>query len=119
MGLNTNHTFEELGTVRCSIVEKNCSASRVQFLKELLEHNGFSVIVVKSPPPKAAAKPATDDPATPLPETFTVGVTDLSFNVMNAIYNRELKTTEGTILDPYYWKQLHSPAREQEWYWKN
>jgi len=119
MALNTNHIFEELDTIRCSIVEKNCTQPRVHFLKGLLEHNGFTVIFVKSPPPKTAAKPAAEAPANVPVETFTVGVTDLSFNVMNAIYNRELKTPEGTIVDPSYWKQFHSPAREQEWYWKN
>ena len=55
MALNPNHAFEELEGVKCSIVEKNCTPERVKFLKELLEFNNFTVVVVKSPPPKAAA----------------------------------------------------------------
>ena len=55
MAINKNHEFEELGGVKCAIVEKNASKERVAFLKDLLEHNNFEVIVVPSPPPKAAA----------------------------------------------------------------
>ncbi len=124
MALNQNHTFEDLGEIKCSIVEKNCTAERAEFLKKLLEHNKFTVVVVKSPPPKVVAKPpvaGTEVPVetTPqLPETFTVGVTDLSFNTINAIYNRELRTTDGKVVTPNYWKQVDPISKEDSWYWK-
>jgi hypothetical protein len=138
MALNPNHAFEDLGDIKCSIVEKNCTPERVDFLKKLLEHNGFTVVVVKSPPPKAAAKPAPkpaapatdgstpapapppmEEPASPPPpETFTVGVTDLTFSPTNAVYNRELKTFDGDIVTTNYWKQLEAAPKEDEWYWK-
>ena len=54
MAINKNHEFEDLGGVKCAIVEKNASKERVAFLKDLLEFNDFEVIVVPSPPPKAA-----------------------------------------------------------------
>ena len=54
MAINKNHEFEELGGVKCAIVEKNASKERVAFLKDLLEINNFEVVVVPSPPPKAA-----------------------------------------------------------------
>ena len=104
MALNANYSFEELGEVKCSIIEKNCSAERVEFLKKLLEFNGFTVVVVNSPPPKTAAKPivpaGTDAPVettppAPVITTFTVGVTDLTFNPINGVYNRQLKTEDG------------------------
>ena len=57
MAINKNHEFEELGGVKCAIVEKNASQERVDFLKSLLEYNGFTVIVVASPPAKVAAAP--------------------------------------------------------------
>jgi len=125
MALNQNYTFEELGEIKCSVIEKNCSAERVEFLKKLLEHNHFTVVVVKSPPPKVAAKPATASTETPvetapiLPETFTVGVTDLSFNPINGVYNRQLKTEDGKIVTPKYWKQQESTSSDDVWYWKN
>ena len=122
MALNPNHTFEELNEVKCSIVEKNCSIQRTEFLKKLLEQNNFSVVIAKSPPPKTVAKPAdsTETPETisALPETFTVGVSDLSFNPVNAIYNRELKTPDGTIVSPAYWKQSLPSSVKDAWYWK-
>ena len=57
MAINKNHEFEELGGVKCAIVEKNASKERVAFLKDLLETNNFEVVVVPSPPPKAAPPP--------------------------------------------------------------
>ncbi len=145
MALNPNHTFEDLGDVKCSIVEKNCTPERTDFLKKLLEHNGFVVVVVKSPPPKAAAKPAPPKPAAPPPpsedgitpvaaappppppeapapppppDTYTVGVTDLTFSPTNAVFNRELKTFEGAIVTSAYWKQQEAAPKVDEWYWK-
>jgi hypothetical protein len=59
MPINQNHLFEELDGVKCSIVEKNASPARVEFLRTLLEYNGYKVVVAATPPPKAApAKPA-------------------------------------------------------------
>ncbi len=132
MALNPNHTFEDLGEIKCSIVEKNCSKDRVDFLKKLLEHNKFTVIVVNSPTPKAAKpalKPVTaatdgeviiaETPAPPTPpETFTVGVTDLTFSPTNAVFNRELITLVGKVVTSNYWKQLEAAPKEEEWYWK-
>lgn len=139
MALNPNHAFEDLGEVKCSIVEKNCTPERVDFLKRLLEHNGYEVVVVKSPPPKAAkpaapkpAAPAADGvpadaPATPVaeapappppPDTFTVGVSDVTFNPVNAVLNRDLKTEAGEVVTNNYWKQREVEPRENEWYWK-
>ncbi len=123
MSLNANYIFEDLGEIKCSIIEKNCSTERVAFLKALLDFNGFTVVVVKSPPPKTAAKPAvaaeTPVAATPvLPETFTIGVTDLTFNPVNGIYNRQLNTPDGHTVTPRYWKQQESVSRDDVWYWK-
>ena len=61
MAINKNHEFEELGGVKCAIVEKNASKESVAFLKDLLETNNFEVVVVPSPPPKAAPPPKPAD----------------------------------------------------------
>jgi|SRR6185436_316741 len=126
MAINKNHEFEELGGVKCAIVEKNATKERVAFLKELLEHNGFEVVVVASPPPKAAAAPKPTTPPTegdpqpqsqslpiaigteplpPPPETFTIGVTNLAFNPTNAIFGRLLRTKDDHIVTQAYWYQ--------------
>lgn len=117
MAINKNHEFEELEGVKCAIVEKNASPERVAFLKNLLEQNRYTVVVVASPPPKAVppaggtpkpvegeAAPAPVE-APPPPSTFTVGVTDVTFNPTNAIFGRLLKTKNGKVVTLAYWKQ--------------
>ena len=74
MAINKNHEFEELGGVKCAIVEKNASKERVAFLKDLLETNNFEVVVVPSPPPKAAPapKPASSTEGEAQPQTSNI-----------------------------------------------
>jgi hypothetical protein len=90
-----------------------------------LEFNGYDVVIVNSPPPKAAAKPAAAtenaegaEPAPAPPTTFTVGVTDLSFSPVNAVYNRELRTSSGAIVTTDYWKQREEVTGNRKWYWE-
>ena len=114
MAINKNHEFEDLNGVKCAIVERNASQERVDFLKDILEVNNYTVIVVSSPPPKAVAapppaaltenQPVVTEPA-PAPATFTVGVTDVTFNPINAIFGRLLKTRDKHIVTLAYWKQ--------------
>ena len=120
MAINKNHEFEDLGGVKCAIVEKNASKERVAFLKDLLETNLFEVVVVPSPPPKASPPPKpVEGEATPvvveppLPETFTVGVTNLAFNPTNAIFGRLLKTKDGHIVTQAYWYQKESSSHDE------
>jgi len=121
MAINKNHEFEELDGVKCGIVEKNVSPERVEFLKKLLEYNSYMVIVVPSPAPKAAPapKPAAGEeavpppPPPPAPTTFTVGVTDYTFNPVNAIFGRMLKTPDGHIVTQAYWQQKESVSHDE------
>jgi len=133
MAINKNHEFEDLGTSKCAIVEKNASAERVQFLKTLLEFNKYEVVVVDSPAPKAAPAapvaapvegeapaPAPAAPAPPpAPTTFTIGVTDLCFNAINAIFGRQLKTTDGHIVSLAYWQEKESVSNDELPYFDN
>ncbi len=112
MAINQNHPFEELNGTRCAVVEKNVKPERVAFLKYILEGNGFTVVVVPSPPPKAAPAPKVEEGAEPavviapiVPETFTVGVTDVTFNSTNAIYGRLLRSPDGHVVTMAYWQQ--------------
>ncbi len=140
MAINKNHEFEDLGTSKCAIVEKNASAERVQFLKTLLEFNKYVVVVVDSPAPKAApaapvapvaapvegeapaaAPPAVPDApiAPPAPTSFTIGVTDLCFNATNAIFGRQLKTTGGHIVSLAYWQEKELVSNDELPYFDN
>jgi hypothetical protein len=119
MALNKNHEFEELAGVKCGIVEKNASPERVAFLKPLLELNGYTVVVVPSPPPKAVAPAAPkegEEPAAvppPPPAAFTIGVTDYTFNSINAIFGRMLKTKNGHIVTLAYWHQKEAESYDE------
>jgi len=126
MALNKNHEFEELDGVKCGIVEKNVKPERVSFLKELLEFNGYTVVVVSSPAPKAAPAPKPADgeaaappPPPPAPETFTVGVTDYTFNSTNAIFGRMLKTKDGHIVTLAYWQQKEAVSNDEIPYYEH
>ena len=113
MALNKNHEYEDLDGVRCGIVERNVKPERLSFLKDLLELNGYTVVAVASPPPKVAAPPKPTEGETaeakpeiaPAPETYTVGVTDYTFNPVNAIFGRQLKSKNGTVVTMAYWNQ--------------
>jgi hypothetical protein len=128
MAINKNHEFEDLDSIKCAIVEKNASPERVAFLKKLLESNKYQVVVVGSPAPKAApaapvVAPAEGDAtpvpaptvpeAPPAPTTFTVGVTDLTFNATNAIFGRLLKTENGTIVTLAYWQEKEAVSNDE------
>ena len=136
MAINQNHLFEELNGVKCAIVEKNVPSARVEFLKGILEYNRYTVVVVASPPPKGAGAPAagvgsggvagvaaaaggvadTTAAAPPAPETFTVGVTDVMFNAVNAVFGRLLKAPGGHIVTLAYWRQEENEPDDEKPY---
>ncbi|MEO7561197.1 MAG: hypothetical protein ABIT07_01315 [Ferruginibacter sp.] len=128
MPINKNHEFEDLDGIKCAIVEKNASRERVDFLKQILTYNHYTVVVVASPPPKAiptaTAPVAVSDPLSeseignaitelpPPPQTFTIGVTDVSFNPINAIFGRLLTTKTGHIITLAYWQQQENISHD-------
>ena len=117
MAINKNHEFEDLAGLKCAIVEKNVPKARVDFLVSLLEHNGYQVVVVPTPVAAPKATPVetnTEIPATtPPPETFTVGVTDVRFNAINAIFGRLLRTPEGHVVTLAFWMQEEKTAHDE------
>lgn len=128
MAINKNHEFEELNGVKCAIVEKNATVERVEFLKQLLEFNKYTVVVVAPPPPKAAPaaapkptentegnlQPVAETPTPPPPpETYTIGVTDVTFNSTNAIFGRLLKTKDGHVVTLAYWQQKENVSNDE------
>ncbi|MFY9150963.1 MAG: hypothetical protein WAO52_03035 [Prolixibacteraceae bacterium] len=99
MALNKGkHIIEEIEGIRCSLVEKEVSPERAEFLKKLLEHNGYTVMA------------ATNGEA----DKFKVGVTDLLFNPVIDIYKRSLKSLSGKRVTPAYWLQESEKETEAE-----
>jgi hypothetical protein len=118
MAINKNHEFEELNGIKCCIVEKAISMERVNFIKPLLEGNGYTVVVIgiipKAPAPAPVAEGETPAPPPPPaePTQFTVGVTDMSFNTINAIFGRFLRTREGKVVTLAYWQQQDEESKD-------
>ncbi len=91
---NAKHIVAEIDNIRCTIIEKGVSLERAAFLRELLEYNKLEVKEMIEP-----AEPAGGEPK------YTIGVTDLVFNPVFAIYERRLKTPDNKPVTPAYWKQ--------------
>ena len=91
---NAKHIVSEIDGVRCTVVETGATLERAAFLRDLLEFNNLEV------------KELLEPSQTPGGELkYTIGVTDLLFNPVFAIYERLLKTREGAAITPGYWRQ--------------
>jgi hypothetical protein len=106
MGLSGKHQFGSIGETRVTFVEKNATQERMEFLKKLLEINGFEVITEEE-------KRKTEDD----PQLFTVGVTDMVFNPTIWVYERKLKTFDGHKVNQAYWEQRSEDTNPH--YWNN
>ena len=98
------HKVAELEGVRCTVVEAGIPEKRVEFLKELLEYNGYEVKVQEDVSEEEGAE-----------KTFTIGVTDLVFNPVIAVYEKKLMTKEGNRVSPAYWNQWDEPKDIPYW----
>jgi hypothetical protein len=107
MGLAGKHMFGTIGEQRVTFVEKKITAERLDFLKQLLEVNGFEVLVDED------KRKSEEDP-----QLYTIGVTDMVFNPTVYIFQRRLKTLDGNhIVNQEYWNQISEDTKPQ--YWKN
>jgi len=97
------HIIEEFDGVRCTLVEKNISQGRVDFLKDLLEFNKYPVMV------KEEVSAEGED------KLFSIAVNDILFNPIIAVYERAFKTKDGKIVTPAYWNQYTDKINYQYW----
>lgn len=91
---NAKHIIAEFDGIRCTVVESGISKDRADFLKRLLEHNKFEVRIKEEP---------SEQPDGPV--KYSLGVTDLVFNPVFAVYDRSLRTPDGQIVSPGIWRQ--------------
>ena len=107
MGLAGKHQFGAIGDQRVTFVEKKIEKERLEFLKKLLEVNGFEVVIQEE-------KKKTEEE----PQLYTIGVTDMVFNPTVYVFQRRLKTIDGKrIVTQDYWNQVTEETNPQ--YWKN
>jgi hypothetical protein len=98
------HNVIEIEGVRCTVVETSLTESRALFLKDLLVLNHFDV--------KMEAEKGKD--GTPL-GTYILGVTDLLFNPVIAVYGHKLLRKDGHSVNPAYWNQWREDADIPYW----
>jgi len=104
MALAGKHQFGEIDGIRVTFVEKGIDAKRMQFLKELLEHNGFEVLVAEK------KKKNEEDPT-----MYDLGVEDMLFNPTIWIFERKLLTKDGRRVTHAYW---HEKDETKPQYWE-
>lgn len=101
---NAKHIIGEIDGVRCTIIESGITLERAAFLSGLLEFNNYEVKELKEEPSSTGEECR-----------YTIGVTDLVFNPVFAIYECLLKTLEGTYVTPGYWKQECTECDTSYW----
>jgi hypothetical protein len=104
MVLKAKHIVEEIGGRRCTVVEKGIEKNRADFLKGLLQDNQYEVIVDE------VAK--TEETAVQL---YNIGVTDLVFNPVIAVYEMSMKTPAGDPVTAAYWNQESTESIKEYW----
>jgi len=104
MPLKAKHIVEEINGIRCTMVEKGATQQRADFLKSLLEFNKFDVQVAED-------KKETED----APTLFTIGVTDIVFSPVIAVYEMSLQTPDGKRVSPAYWEQKTTEIVDEYW----
>jgi hypothetical protein len=100
---NAKHIIGEIDGIRCTIVESGITLDRVAFLSDLLSFNNYEIKELKE-----ASEPGEE-------EKFTLGVTDLLFNPVFAVYERQLRIREGGFVTPGYWKQECTECDPRYW----
>jgi hypothetical protein len=102
MPLNqAKYTIGLIDGTRCRVIESTPDENRIKFLNELLLLNGYEVKVDQDAEGK-----------------FRIGVTDVIFNPVIAVYERKLKSMTGHWVTPAYWLQISDRETEKETnYW--
>ena len=101
---NAKHIVAEIDGIRCTVVETGASLERSAFLRDLLETNGLEVKELLEASGVEGAEPS-----------YTTGVTDLMFNPVFAVYERQLRTRDGQIITPAYWLQESDDLDPRYW----
>ena len=104
MALGGKHLFGSIGETRVTFVEKGVDENRRDFLKNLLEANGFEVVIDED-------KIKTEGD----PQMYTVAVTDMTFNPTTWVFQRRLKSPDGRKVTQDYWNQKTEDTDPHYW----
>jgi len=98
------HQIGEIDGIRCTLIETGASRQRMEFLRDLLAFNRLEVKIKDETPAEGTEQ-----------VLYTVGVTDIIFNPVYAIYERTLLKQDGQIVTPAYWRQQEGDTAVQYW----
>ena len=99
MAINQHHTVDLVNGVRCSIIERNTSVERALYLRHILKANKYVV-----------------ETGTNAEGLITIGVTDITFNIVHALYNQMLRNSNRKIVTPSLW---YNQKQNDGFYWEN
>ena len=100
---NAKHLIAEIDGTRCTVVETGVTLSRAAFLNDLLSFNNLEVKELDEPVKEGEE------------QKYTIGVTNILFNPVFAIYERQLKTREGDFVTPAYWLEECTKCDTRYW----
>ncbi len=119
MPLNSGiHKEKEIDGILCRLVEERISKNRVDFIKKILEHNNFKVIIEENVTSKIDDANSLADVSE---KKYNIWVTDVLFNPVIYVYELRLKTLTNRIVTPGYWLQVEEDGiekGEEDKYWE-
>jgi hypothetical protein len=98
------HQIGEIDGIRCTIVESGITRKRMEFLRELLTFNKLEVKVKEDAPAEGSGE-----------TLYTLGVTDIVFNPVYAVYERSLFSPDGTVVTPAFYRQMEGDTSVLYW----
>ena len=105
MSLNkASAVIKEIDEVRCRIIESGATKERIDFLQQILNHNGVETKILEVPPKEE------EDPV-----TYSIGTPDVTFNAIVKVYNRELMTLDNHRMTADYWNQKTDKTEPNYW----
>jgi hypothetical protein len=98
------HQIGEFDGIRCTIVESGITRKRMEFLRDLLTCNKLEVKVREDAPVEGSTE-----------TLYTIGVTDIIFNPVYAVYERALISPDGTVVTPAFYRQMEGDTSVLYW----
>jgi len=98
------HQIGEIDGIRCTIVESGMTRKRMEFLRDLLTFNKLEVKVKEDAPVEGSTE-----------TLYTLGVTDIIFNPVYAVYERALSAQDGSVVTPAFYRQAEGDTSVLYW----
>ncbi|MEP2668027.1 MAG: hypothetical protein ABJH04_03475 [Cyclobacteriaceae bacterium] len=100
--LKFEHKIVDIDGIAHRIIEAGITHERAKFLQQLLAINNYDA--------KIQEVPAKEEGS-----TYNLVMSDVTFNPIVKVYNRELKTSDGKKVTPDYWNQKTDKLEPNYW----